>query len=65
MENENQWPLATANSIPDWGVEHKARMKRIFGHRVGLASDGEQLPDERNQVMLDPVVKDNYGLPYP
>jgi choline dehydrogenase-like flavoprotein len=65
VENENQWPLATANSIPGWGAEHKARMKEIFGHRVGVASDGEQLPDERNQVTLDPVVKDNYGLPVP
>jgi len=65
VENENQWPLATANSIPGWGSEHKARMKEIFGHRVGLASDGEQLPDERNHVTLDPVVKDNHGLPVP
>ncbi len=65
VENDNQWPLATANSIPGWGFEHKARMKEIFGHGVGLATDGEQLPDERNQVALDPVVKDNYGLPVP
>jgi choline dehydrogenase-like flavoprotein len=65
VENDNQWPLATANSIPGWGIEHKARMKEIFGHRVGLASDGEQLPDERNQIMLDRAVKDNYGLPVP
>jgi choline dehydrogenase-like flavoprotein len=40
-------------------------MKELFGHRVGLASDGEQLPDEQNQVTLDPEVKDNYGLPVP
>ena len=65
VENENQWPLATANSIPGWGFEHKARMKDVFGHRVGLATDGEQLPDERNQVALDPVVRDKYGLPVP
>ena len=65
VENDNQWPLMTANSIPGWGFEHKARMKEIFGHRVGLATDGEQLPDERNQVTLDPVVKDNHGLPVP
>jgi len=32
---------------------------------VGLSSVGEQLPDERNQVMLDPSVKDIYGLPVP
>ncbi len=65
VENENQWPLATAYSIPGWGCEHKVRMKEIFGHRVGVATDGEQLPDERNQVTLDPRVKDNRGLPVP
>jgi choline dehydrogenase-like flavoprotein len=65
VENDNQWPLATAKGIPGWGVEHKDRMKDVFGHRVGLASDGEQLPDERNQVELDSHVKDNYGLPVP
>ncbi len=65
VENEPQWPLATARSIPGWGAEHKVRVKEMFGHRVGLASDGEQLPDERNQVRLDPSVKDNYGIPVP
>jgi choline dehydrogenase-like flavoprotein len=65
VENDNQWPLATAKSIPGWGFEHKSRMKEIFGHRVGLASDGEQLPDERNQVTLDPAIRDSYGLPVP
>lgn len=65
VENDNQWPLATARSVPGWGAEHKARVKEIFGHRVGLATDGEQLPDERNQVRLDPILKDIYGLPVP
>jgi choline dehydrogenase-like flavoprotein len=65
VENEPQWPMATAHGIPGWGAEHKARVKEVFGHRVGLASDGEQLPDERNRVRLDPSVKDNYGIPVP
>lgn len=65
VENENQWPLATARSVPGWGPEHKARVKELFGHVVGLATDGEQLPDERNQVRLDHNVKDIYGLPVP
>src|SRR5208282_4956929 len=65
VQNGFQWPLATARSIPGWGAEHKARVKELFGHRVGLASDGEQLPDERNQVRLDPSVKGIYGLPVP
>ncbi len=65
VENEPQWPLATARRIPGWGTEHKARVKEMFGHRVGLATDGEQLPDERNQIKLDPELKDIYGLPAP
>jgi len=65
VENEPQWPLATARTIPGWGTEHKTRVKEMFSHRVGLASDGEQLPEESNQVKLDPSIKDNYGIPVP
>jgi choline dehydrogenase-like flavoprotein len=65
VENDGQWPLATAMTIPGWGFEHKARIKELFGHGVGLVTDGEQLPDERNRVTLDPSVKDNHGLPVP
>ncbi|MBW6504124.1 GMC family oxidoreductase N-terminal domain-containing protein [bacterium] len=60
-----QWPLSTAKQVPGWGVEHKRRTKQLFAHQVGLASVGEQLPDIRNQVTLDPVVKDLFGLPVP
>jgi len=65
VENESQWPLATANRINGWGAGHKARMKEVFGHTVGLASDGEQLPAESNQVRLDSSVKDNNRIPVP
>jgi choline dehydrogenase-like flavoprotein len=65
VENEPQWPLATAQRIPGWGAEHKSRVKEMFGHILGLATDGEQLPDERNLVRLDPSIKDNYGIPVP
>ncbi len=65
VENDGQWPLATAYSVPGWGAEHKARVKELFGHRVGLGSEGEQLPDDRNQVRLDPSVTDSFGLPVP
>lgn len=65
VENEGQWPLATSLRIDGWGAEHKTRMKEIFGHVVGLASDGEQLPSESNQITLDRDVKDNHSLPVP
>jgi choline dehydrogenase-like flavoprotein len=31
----------------------------------GMATVGDQLPDLRNQVALDPIVKDSFGLPVP
>ncbi len=65
VENDGQWPLSVASSIPGWGVEHKKRVVEMFGHQVGVATDGEQLPDKRNQVALDPFGKDIYGIPVP
>jgi choline dehydrogenase-like flavoprotein len=65
VENDGQWPLATARNVSGWGAEHKARVKERFGHVVGLGTAGEQLPDEHNQIALDPSVKDVYGLPVP
>ena len=60
-----QWPLNVAQRVPGWGASHKQRVKEIFSHMVGLASVGDQLPDLRNDVSLDPTVKDLYGLPAP
>lgn len=65
VENEGQWPLATAQRIPGWGARHQAKMKEIFGHAAGVASDGEQLPSESNQVALDESVRDHHSLPVP
>lgn len=60
-----QWPLSVAHQIGGWGAEHKRRMKERFAHVVGLVSVGEQLPDIRNEVLLDPLVKDSHGFPVP
>ncbi len=65
VNNGWQWPLSVAQRVPGWGAGHKQRVKELFGHMVGLASVGDQLPDLRNEVSLDPVVKDLYGLPAP
>ncbi len=61
----SHWPYTVANRIPGWGVAHKDRMQRMFGHYVCVATVGEQLPDLRNRVVLDPAQKDLYGLPAP
>lgn len=65
LNNGFQWPLAVALGEQGWGSRHKFQMKRLVGHRVGLATVGEQLPDIRNQVMLDHTHKDHLGLPVP
>ena len=48
-----------------WGSAFKDYMRKRFGHVAGLNLNGEQLPDERNCVALDPEVKDAYGIPVP
>lgn len=60
-----QWPVAVARGIDGWGWQHRERMRATFGRVVGLWSIGEQLPDIRNEVTLDPLVRDSYGLPVP
>jgi choline dehydrogenase-like flavoprotein len=59
------WPLSVAHRVGGWGSEHKAQMKSMFAHSVALVSCGEQLPDIRNEVLLDPDVRDSFGLPVP
>ena len=61
----SHWPYTVANRIAGWGEEHKKRVERMFGHSVCVATIGEQLPDQRNRVILDPARKDLYGLPAP
>jgi choline dehydrogenase-like flavoprotein len=65
VNNGFQWPLAVALGEQGWGSRHKLQVKRLTGHRMGLATIGEQLPDIRNTVTLDPHVKDHFGLPAP
>jgi choline dehydrogenase-like flavoprotein len=47
------------------GKRLKDYMRTNFGHSAGIITAGEQLPDERNFIELDPEVKDEYGLAVP
>ncbi|HXG04669.1 MAG TPA: GMC family oxidoreductase [Candidatus Binatia bacterium] len=60
-----QWPLAVARRVGGWGAAHLRRMRQVFGHLIGLATVGEQLPNAANRVTLDPRVRDRFGLPVP
>jgi choline dehydrogenase-like flavoprotein len=46
-----------------WGPEHHRRVRERFGHCLSWGIFGEDLPDERNRVELDPVCADSSGLP--
>ncbi|MDH3531937.1 MAG: GMC oxidoreductase [Gammaproteobacteria bacterium] len=61
----SHWPYTVASRIAGWGEEHKKYVERMFGHYTCVATIGEQLPDQRNRVILDPAEKDLYGLPAP
>ncbi len=61
----NTWPIAVAKRVGGWGSGHKTRVKELFGHTLEVYAQGEQLPDVRNQVSLDPTAKDHFGLPVP
>lgn len=58
-------PARTAVDTPGWGLQHKNYMRQNFGHIVAITALGEQLPDKRNCVELDPKVVDHYGMPVP
>ncbi len=46
-----------------WGPDHHRRVKERFGHCLSWGIFGEDLPDERNRVELDPALVDSTGLP--
>ena len=48
-----------------WGPEHHDRVRERFGHCLSWGIFGEDLPDERNRVTLDPELVDAAGVPAP
>jgi choline dehydrogenase-like flavoprotein len=58
------WGSFVNRPVP-WGAEHHRAMRRRFPHVIRVTVLGEDLPEERNRVELDPVVKDSSGIPAP
>jgi len=48
-----------------WGDELSRSIQRDFGHAIRLESPIEILPNDRNQVDLDPDLRDYFGNPAP
>ena len=63
-------PLPTAlggiqqETVP-WGEDHHRIFGERFGHTIGITVMTEDLPEEHNQVTLDPVLTDSHGIPAP
>ncbi len=55
--------LGTAG-VP-WGQGHHASFARRFGHLAYVGVMGEDLPEECNEVTLDPTLTDAHGIPAP
>lgn len=48
---------------PTWGAGYKRQLVDSFSRRVTILSHGTSLPVESNCVLLDPELKDDWGLP--
>ncbi len=53
---------AAAGQIP-WGkAHHRAYRERVY-HRLQIGVACDDLPEEHNRIVLDPVLKDSHGIP--
>ena len=46
-----------------WGSGHHQDFQEKFGHTAGIIIMTEDLPEEHNQVTLDPNMTDSHGIP--
>jgi choline dehydrogenase-like flavoprotein len=57
--------ISHADGRLPWGEGHHRAFRQLVGRRIGLSAICEDLPEERNRVTLDPVLKDGHGIPAP
>jgi choline dehydrogenase-like flavoprotein len=48
---------------PKWGAEYKKMLGTYFTHSMAVLAHTSSLAQERNNISLDPEVKDHWGLP--
>jgi choline dehydrogenase-like flavoprotein len=68
--NRGLGPVTTAmfgllNGAIPWGPGHHGAFRRYFNHTADILAICEDLPEETNQVTLDPELKDANGIPAP
>ena len=52
------------NSVP-WGLTHHQTLNERLSHAVAIMIVAEDLPEEHNQVILDPELTGSHGIPAP
>lgn len=57
------YPWGEANAI--WGTGFHRQLRKRLGHSTMWGIIAEDLPEEQNRVVLDPVLKDANGIPAP
>jgi choline dehydrogenase-like flavoprotein len=57
------YPWGVENAI--WGSSFHAQLRKRLGHSAMWGIIAEDLPEEQNRVVLDPVLKDADGIPAP
>jgi len=57
------YPWGVENAI--WGENFHRDLRKRLGHSAMWGIIAEDLPEERNQVVLDPALKDSDGIPAP
>ena len=63
-------PVSIANGGPaggrvPWGAGHHREFRKRYGHNANFVILAEDLPEETNQVVLDPDLTDSQGIPIP
>lgn len=48
-----------------WGTDHHRVLAERLSHMINLGVMGEDLPEEHNEVVLDPAITDSHGIPAP
>jgi choline dehydrogenase-like flavoprotein len=51
------------DDIPKWGLEYKQAVGQYFTRTMTLLAHSTSLPLEKNNISLDPTLKDDWGLP--
>ena len=59
----NEAIVSAAQGRLPWGKDHHRIYRRLLDHRLLIGVACEDLPEEHNRVVLDPVLKDSHGIP--